>query len=63
MHIDEKKRFDKRTIDRRIRNGLISRKEFETYLKKLPNVAHKIDDEKEAGEKERGRKVKDKKGP
>jgi hypothetical protein len=43
MHVDEKKRFDKRSVDQRIREGLISQKEYENYLKGLPDVSDKRD--------------------
>jgi len=56
MHIDEQKKFDKRTIDRKIREGHISQKEYQQYLKSLQDVSDKIDEgEKEPTEKERGK--------
>ena len=33
--------FDVRTIDRNIRKGLTNRKDYEKYLKSLPDVAEK----------------------
>ena len=39
MHIDEGKKFDKRTIERNLREGSISAKEWEKYLKALPDVS------------------------
>ncbi|MBW2057961.1 MAG: hypothetical protein JRJ26_10745 [Deltaproteobacteria bacterium] len=44
MHTDEKKKFDKRGIERKIREGLISQKEYEDYLTSLPDVSHKVSD-------------------
>ncbi len=42
MHIDENKKFDKRNIERNIKNGVITQKEYELYLSKLPDVSDKI---------------------
>ncbi len=42
MHTDEEKRYDKRTIERDLRQGLISRKEYEEYLRKIPDVSNKV---------------------
>ena len=42
MHVDEYKKFDKRTIDRKIREGSISQKEYEKYLASLPDVSGKV---------------------
>ena len=42
MHIDEKKRYDKRTIERSLREGLISLKEYERHFANLPDVSDKI---------------------
>jgi len=47
MHIDENKRFDKRTIDREIREGSISQKEHKEYLAGLPDVSDKVYDPEE----------------
>ncbi|NIQ39034.1 MAG: hypothetical protein GTN81_10645 [Proteobacteria bacterium] len=47
MHIDENKKFDKRTMDRKIREGLISQKEYEQYLASLPDVSGKICDKED----------------
>jgi hypothetical protein len=41
MHIDENKKFDKRNIERNIKNGIIAQKDFEIYLSKLPDVGEK----------------------
>jgi hypothetical protein len=42
MHIDENKKFDKRNIERNIKNGIITQKDHETYLSKLPDVIDKL---------------------
>ena len=41
MHIDENKQFDKRNFERNIKDGSISRKDYETYLSRLPDVIEK----------------------
>ncbi len=43
MHIDESKKFDKRTIERNLKEGIVSAKEWEQFLKKLPDVSDKVD--------------------
>jgi hypothetical protein len=42
MHIDENKKFDIRNIERNIKEGIISQKDYENYLSKLPDVSDKI---------------------
>jgi hypothetical protein len=42
MHIDEQKKFDIRNIERNIKNGIITQKDYETHLSKLPDVSDKI---------------------
>jgi len=42
MHIDEDKKFDKRNIERNIKNGIISQKDYEIYLLKLPDASEKL---------------------
>ncbi len=42
MHIDESKKFDKRNIGRNIKSGLITQKDYEIYLSKLPDVSSKL---------------------
>ena len=39
MHTDENKKFDKRNIERNIKNGIISQKDYEIYLSKLPDAS------------------------
>jgi hypothetical protein len=34
--------FDQRTIERNIKRGLITRKEYERFLKSLPDAAEKM---------------------
>ncbi len=41
MHIDKDKTFDKRNIARNIKNGVISQKDYEFFLSKLPDVSTK----------------------
>jgi hypothetical protein len=42
MHTDENKTFDKRNIERNIKNGIITQKDYEIYLSKLPDVSDKL---------------------
>ena len=42
MHTDESKKFDKRNIESQLRRGVITQKEYEAYLSKLPDVGGKI---------------------
>jgi len=42
MHIDEAKKFDKRNIQRNIKEGIVSQKDLDTYLSRLPDVKDKI---------------------
>ena len=57
MHVDPGKKFDKRSIERKIREGFVSQKEYEDYLAGLPDVSDKVHDhdEKTTGEKEGGK--------
>ncbi len=48
MHIDEGKKFDKRNIARNIRGGVITQKEYEIFLSKLPDVSSKLFNPEEA---------------
>jgi hypothetical protein len=50
MHIDEEKRFDKRNLERNIKNGIITQKDYEIYLSKLSDVSDKVFDEEESDE-------------
>jgi hypothetical protein len=43
MHIDEDKKFDKRTIEKSLKEGIVSAKEWEQFLKKLPDASDKVD--------------------
>lgn len=60
MHVDENKKFDKRNIEKNIKNGFISWKDYENFLGGLPDVSEKIymPGEKifEAGDEEAGGK-------
>lgn len=42
MHVDESKKFDKRNIERNIKDGIITLKDYEAYLSRLPDVSDKI---------------------
>jgi hypothetical protein len=42
MHTDENKKFDKRNIERNIKDGIITQKDYEIYLSKLPDVSDKL---------------------
>jgi len=41
MHIDDRKRYDKRNIESNLRGGRVALKEHEAYLAKLPDVSEK----------------------
>jgi len=62
MHIDENKRFDKRNVERNVKNGIITPKDYEIYLSKLPDVSDKLfDPEKYSVDSDEGEeKVQDK---
>jgi len=42
MHIDENKRFDKRNIEKNVKDGIITEKDYEMFLSKLPDVSDKL---------------------
>jgi hypothetical protein len=42
MHIDEDKKFDKRNIARNIKNGVMTHKDYETFLSRLPDASNKL---------------------
>lgn len=42
MHIDEGKKFDKRNIAKNIKSGIITQKDYEIFLSKLPDVSDKL---------------------
>jgi len=42
MHIDESKKFDKRNIQRNLKDGIVSQKDLESYLSRLPDASDKI---------------------
>jgi len=42
MHTDENKKFDKRNIDRNRKEGIITQKDYEIYLSKLPDLSEKV---------------------
>jgi hypothetical protein len=47
MHTDEEKRFDKRNIPRNLKEGVVTQKEYEVYLSKLPDLSESILDAEE----------------
>ena len=47
MHTDEGKKLDKRNVERSIKSGLITKKEYESYVSKLPDVSDKVFDPEE----------------
>ncbi len=47
MHTDENKTFDKRNIERNIRSGIITKKDYDIYLSKLPDIREKLFDPEE----------------
>jgi len=42
MHIDEDKKFDKRNIMMNLKSGLITQKEYEILLSRLPDASDKL---------------------
>ncbi|RPJ11281.1 MAG: hypothetical protein EHM36_01745, partial [Deltaproteobacteria bacterium] len=42
MHTDEIKKFDKRSIQSNLRRGIVTQKEYEAYLARLPDVSGKV---------------------
>jgi hypothetical protein len=42
MHIDEDKKFDKRNVARNIKSGVISQKDYETFVLRLPDASNKL---------------------
>ncbi len=50
MHIDPKKVFDVRNVERNIKDGVITKEEYLRYLESLPDVSDKIYREEEEGE-------------
>ena len=42
MHIDEEKKFDKRNVARNIKSGLITQKDYETFVSRLPDASDKV---------------------
>jgi hypothetical protein len=42
MHVDESKKFDKRNIERNIKDEAITLKDYEIYLSKLQDVSDKM---------------------
>jgi len=49
MHIDENKKFDKRNIEKNVKEGIITQREYEILLSKLPDVSDKLFSHEEEG--------------
>ena len=43
MHIDEGKKFDKRTIEKSLKEGIVSAEEWKKFLSSLPDVSGNVD--------------------
>jgi hypothetical protein len=61
MHIDENKKFDKRTIEKNLREGVVSAEEWKKFLRSLPDVSDNVDfviieEEKGEATQDRGEK-------
>ena len=52
MHTDEQKKFDIRTIERNTKSGMITQKDYETYLSRLTDVSEKVYNPEETVESE-----------
>jgi hypothetical protein len=50
MHTDEQKKFDIRTIERNTKGGVITQKDYEVYLAKLPDLSDKVFNPEESSE-------------
>ena len=65
MHIDDNKKFDRRTIEKNLREGIISAEEWKNFLRALPDVSDNVDfvmsEEEKTKEttKEKGGKLKE----
>lgn len=42
MHTDEEKKFDRRNVASNIRAGLMTKRDYDLYLSKLPDVSEKV---------------------
>ena len=45
MYKDDEKKFDVRVVKRYIEEGILTQEEYEAYLKNLPDVSSKVDEE------------------
>jgi hypothetical protein len=63
MHTDEQKKFDTRNVDRNIKSGIISHKDYESYLSKLPDASDKVFNPEEPPEDSRSGPQKDSESP
>ena len=41
MHIDDSKKFDKRNLQRNIKDRILTQKDYDVYLSRLPDVGDK----------------------
>jgi len=49
MHTDESKRFDKRSIESNLRRKIVTKKDYENFLARLPDVSDKLFNPEEKG--------------
>lgn len=42
MYMDQDKKFNKRSFERNIQNGIITQKDYRTYSSKLPDMSDKL---------------------
>ena len=42
MHVDPNKKFDIRTVERNLREGIITEEEYREFLESLPDASHKV---------------------
>lgn len=63
MHIDENKKFDKRNIEKNIKGGIITEKDYELFLSKLPDVGDKLFSPEEVPGDSEGLEVKQEASP
>ena len=63
MHIDENKKFDKRNIEKNVKDGIITEKDYEMFLSKLPDVSDKLFSPEEVPADSEGLEVKQEASP
>ena len=47
MYVDPEKKFDLRTLERNLRDGVITEEEYREFLESLPDVSDNIDEGEE----------------